>query len=79
MRTIILASWDAEEYGLIGSTEFAEDHGDWLSNRSEPFRLICVWAIVSLDLIRSDAMQLRHTSTWMNQSLEAASQLVPRL
>ena len=35
MRTIILASWDAEEYGLMGSTEFAEDHGDWLANRSE--------------------------------------------
>ena len=34
MRTIILASWDAEEYGLIGSTEFAEDHGDWLSDKS---------------------------------------------
>lgn len=30
MRTIILASWDAEEYGLIGSTEWAEDFGDWL-------------------------------------------------
>jgi len=25
-RTIILASWDAEEYGLVGSTEWAEDH-----------------------------------------------------
>lgn len=35
MRTIIIASWDAEEYGLIGSTEFAEDHGDWLSNNSK--------------------------------------------
>ena len=25
-RTIILCSWDGEEYGLIGSTEFAEEH-----------------------------------------------------
>lgn len=25
-RTIILASWDAEEYGLVGSTEWAEEH-----------------------------------------------------
>jgi len=25
-RTILLASWDAEEYGLVGSTEWAEDH-----------------------------------------------------
>nr|ODN97610.1 membrane protein [Cryptococcus depauperatus CBS 7855] len=30
LRTIILASWDAEEYGLIGSTEWAEDFGNWL-------------------------------------------------
>ena len=23
-RTIVLASWDAEEYGLVGSTEWME-------------------------------------------------------
>lgn len=26
-RTIIFGSWDAEEYGLMGSTEWAEQHG----------------------------------------------------
>lgn len=30
-RTIILASWDAEEYGLLGSTEWVEDYLPWLS------------------------------------------------
>ncbi|MBD0371266.1 MAG: M28 family metallopeptidase [Pyrinomonadaceae bacterium] len=29
-RTIILCSWDAEEYGLIGSTEWAEENADGL-------------------------------------------------
>ncbi|ORX73792.1 Zn-dependent exopeptidase [Linderina pennispora] len=29
-RTIILASWDAEEYGLVGSTEWVEENLDWL-------------------------------------------------
>ena len=29
-RTIILASWDAEEFGLLGSTEWAEEHADEL-------------------------------------------------
>ncbi|KAG8832874.1 hypothetical protein FRC17_000444 [Serendipita sp. 399] len=29
-RTIILASWDAEEYGLVGSTEWGEDFEDWI-------------------------------------------------
>jgi N-acetylated-alpha-linked acidic dipeptidase len=30
-RTIILGSWDAEEFGLIGSTEWAEDHANHLT------------------------------------------------
>jgi N-acetylated-alpha-linked acidic dipeptidase len=29
-RTILLASWDAEEYGLVGSTEWAEQHAEAL-------------------------------------------------
>ncbi|KAF8969506.1 hypothetical protein BDZ97DRAFT_2055919 [Flammula alnicola] len=31
LRTIVIASWDAEEYGLIGSTEWAEDFAPWIS------------------------------------------------
>jgi N-acetylated-alpha-linked acidic dipeptidase len=27
----ILASWDNEEYGLVGSTEWGEENADWLS------------------------------------------------
>ena len=34
LRTIVLASWDAEEYGLIGSTEWAEDFGEWLKEKN---------------------------------------------
>ncbi|KAL5612301.1 hypothetical protein BROUX41_000164 [Berkeleyomyces rouxiae] len=29
-RTIVFASWDGEEYGLIGSTEWVEEHLPWL-------------------------------------------------
>ena len=29
-RTLVLCSWDAEEYGLIGSSEFVEDKGKLL-------------------------------------------------
>ncbi|KAF2017339.1 glutamate carboxypeptidase 2 [Aaosphaeria arxii CBS 175.79] len=29
-RTIVLASWDAEEYGLVGSTEWVEEYIPWL-------------------------------------------------
>jgi N-acetylated-alpha-linked acidic dipeptidase len=31
LRTIVLASWDGEEYGLIGSTEWVEEYIPWLS------------------------------------------------
>lgn len=33
-RTIILCSWDAEEYGLIGSTEWAEEFADELRQKA---------------------------------------------
>jgi len=32
IRTIVLASWDAEEYGLVGSTEWGEDFADWIQS-----------------------------------------------
>jgi len=33
-RTIILCSWDAEEYGLIGSTEWVEENADELREKA---------------------------------------------
>ncbi|KAF2737623.1 N-acetylated-alpha-linked acidic dipeptidase-like protein 2 [Polyplosphaeria fusca] len=30
-RTIVLCSWDAEEYGLVGSTEWMEEYIPWLA------------------------------------------------
>ncbi|ODV88563.1 hypothetical protein CANCADRAFT_32124 [Tortispora caseinolytica NRRL Y-17796] len=33
LRSIVLASWDGEEYGLLGSTEWAEDYADTLKKR----------------------------------------------
>jgi N-acetylated-alpha-linked acidic dipeptidase len=33
-RTIILAAWDGEEWGLLGSTEWAEKHAADLSNKA---------------------------------------------
>ncbi|PYH37934.1 M28 family metallopeptidase [Aspergillus neoniger CBS 115656] len=31
LRTIVFASWDGEEYGLLGSTEWVEEQLPWLS------------------------------------------------
>jgi len=30
LRTVMFASWDAEEFGLVGSTEFGEDFKGWI-------------------------------------------------
>lgn len=34
IRDIILASWDGEEYALLGSTEWVEDHAKYLSENA---------------------------------------------
>ncbi|KIY49445.1 Zn-dependent exopeptidase, partial [Fistulina hepatica ATCC 64428] len=34
LRTVLFASWDAEEYGLVGSTEFGEDFPEWLAKHA---------------------------------------------
>ncbi|KAJ2990545.1 hypothetical protein NUW54_g8439 [Trametes sanguinea] len=36
LRSIVFASWDAEEYGMIGSTEWTEDFPEWISVGSSP-------------------------------------------
>ncbi len=33
-RTVVLCSWDAEEYGLVGSVEFTEKHFKTLTERA---------------------------------------------
>ncbi|KAE8896283.1 hypothetical protein PF005_g22348 [Phytophthora fragariae] len=33
-RTLVIASWDGEELGLLGSTEFAEDHAKLLKKQA---------------------------------------------
>jgi len=33
-RTILLCSWDAEEYGLVGSTEWAEENASMLQSKA---------------------------------------------
>ncbi len=34
IRTIVFASWDGEEYGLLGSTEWVEEYLPWLQHTS---------------------------------------------
>ncbi len=38
-RTVVFGSWDAEEEGLIGSTEWGEDHAQELTNAAAYFNM----------------------------------------
>jgi N-acetylated-alpha-linked acidic dipeptidase len=38
-RTIVIGSWDAEEEGLMGSTEWGEDHAQELANAAAYFNM----------------------------------------
>ncbi|CAJ2501280.1 Uu.00g041330.m01.CDS01 [Anthostomella pinea] len=43
-RNIVLASWDAEEYGLVGSTEWVEEYIPWLTETAVSYLNIDVGA-----------------------------------
>src|SRR6267378_2038545 len=72
-RTLILCSWDAEEYGLIGSTEWAEENADELQEKAVAYLNVDVAvsgpnfsasAVPSLwKLIRSVAREVKDPKT----------------
>ncbi|KAF7030515.1 hypothetical protein CFC21_042042 [Triticum aestivum] len=56
-RTIIFCSWDAEEYGLTGSTEWVEENREMLSSRAVAYLNIDV-SVVGPVLLPSTTPQL---------------------
>ncbi len=44
-RTIVFASWDGEEYGLLGSTEWVEEYIPWLSDSAIAYINVDVGAL----------------------------------
>jgi N-acetylated-alpha-linked acidic dipeptidase len=40
LRTIVFGSWDGEEYGLIGSTEWVEEYLPWLNHANVAY-IVC--------------------------------------
>ncbi|KAF2720865.1 peptidase M28 [Polychaeton citri CBS 116435] len=44
LRTIVFASWDGEEYGLVGSTEWVEEYLPWLKDASVAYLNVDVGA-----------------------------------
>jgi hypothetical protein len=57
-RTIIIASWDASEYGAVGSTEWAEDHQAWLTEEAVAY--LHVYSVVSGTQLDVQASPLLH-------------------
>ncbi|KAI1459139.1 glutamate carboxypeptidase [Annulohypoxylon moriforme] len=71
-RNIVLASWDAEEYGLVGSTEWVEEYIPWLTDTAVSYLNIDVgasgpWPYIEatpeLHTIATDVMK---KVSWMN-------------
>ncbi|BFZ55655.1 hypothetical protein PYCC9005_002696 [Savitreella phatthalungensis] len=71
LRSIILASWDAEEYGLVGSTEWVEEHADELNEKGAVY--------LNVD-VASSGQQLRVSATPLLFSvIHNTTKLVPAL
>ncbi|WFD28208.1 glutamate carboxypeptidase II [Malassezia nana] len=59
LRTIVLASWDAEEYGLVGSTEFGEDYASFLQSHVAMYHNLDM-AVQGSSLAASGSPSLAH-------------------
>ena len=68
LRTIVFASWDGEEYGLIGSTEWVEEYLPWLSKAAV--------AYLNLDVGTRGPHFEASASPLLNQALYEATSLV---
>lgn len=68
LRTIVLASWDGEEYGLLGSTEWVEEYIPWLSKAAI--------AYINVDVGTSGPSFKSSASPLLNKALYEATSLV---
>ncbi|KKZ60097.1 glutamate carboxypeptidase II [[Emmonsia] crescens] len=67
LRTIVFASWDGEEYGLIGSTEWVEEHLTWLSKS--------IVAYLNVDMATSGQHFKASASPLLNKAIYEATGL----
>ena len=68
LRTIVFASWDGEEYGLIGSTEWVEEYLPWLSKSAI--------AYLNVDVATRGPQFSAAASPILNKALYEATSLV---
>ena len=68
LRTIVFASWDGEEYGLIGSTEWVEENLSWLSKSGV--------AYLNVDVATAGSSFIASASPVLNKAIYEATGLV---
>ncbi|KAH7319409.1 hypothetical protein BKA65DRAFT_514494 [Rhexocercosporidium sp. MPI-PUGE-AT-0058] len=68
LRTIVFASWDGEEYGLIGSTEWVEEYLPWLNHANV--------AYVNVDVATTGQVFGASASPLLNKVLYEVTSLV---
>ncbi len=77
LRTIVFASWDGEEYGLLGSTEWVEEYVPWLSGSAVAYLNVDVatdgpnFRLSAAPLLSDVVEEVRKSnpSTWKSFSL----------
>ncbi len=69
LRTIVFASWDGEEYSLIGSTEWVEEYLPWLSKAAV--------AYLNVDIGASGPKFHAAAAPLLNNALQSATSRVP--
>ena len=69
LRTIVFASWDGEEYGLVGSTEWVEEYLPWLARANV--------AYVNVDVATTGPKFSASASPLLNHLLRDIVTLVP--
>lgn len=65
-RSIVLATWDGEEYGLYGSTEYAEDRGETLRNAV---------TYINMDVAAGEFLRAATTPALDQQIMDAAKEV----
>lgn len=69
LRTVVFASWDGEETGLLGSTEWVEEYIPWLSHAAIAYLNVDVGA-------RGPQLDV-HASPLLSKAIYEATSLVP--
>ncbi|KAG1718577.1 hypothetical protein EDD22DRAFT_985405 [Suillus occidentalis] len=68
LRTILITSWDGEEFGLVGSTEWGEDFPEWIKDHVVAYinmgsRLKATGSPLLAHLLRETAEQIPHPTS----------------